>query len=197
MPGRTLERHEDRDAHDQPPARCSLATTQWSGFTMSRREPRFRATIAAATAASPRRRGAQNRFYVGRRAERCEVYIVTPRDVEPLRPPAGRSNAGFAWGFDAQHAGAELAFAILSHTTGREPPERLCDRFRAEVVASLPDAGFVVGCDDIALWLATEQRRPETWRRAPGRGVPRRLADALAALAAPFTRESSGVGPWS
>lgn len=162
---------------------------------MSPREPRARPTSAGTTAATPRRRGAQKRFYVGRRAERPEVYVVTSRDVEPLRPRANRGDAAFTWGSDSRHAGAELAFAILSHTTGREPPERVCDQFCTEVVTSLPDAGFVVGGDDIALWLAAEQRYPETWRRAPGRGVRRRLGDALVALAS-CSRESSGVGFW-
>ena len=160
---------------------------------MSRRAPRFRATTAGAPAATPRHRVAQEHFYVGRRAGRPEVYIVTRRDVEPLRPPTKRGDATFAWGSDARHAGADLAFAILSHATGRQPPERVCDQFCAEVVTSLPDAGFVVGCDDIDLWLAAQHRAPETWRRAPGRGVRRRLADALAAS---FSREPSGLGPW-
>ncbi|HET6690350.1 MAG TPA: DUF6166 domain-containing protein [Miltoncostaeaceae bacterium] len=163
---------------------------------MNPREPRPRATTTGGPAATPRRRGAQERFYVGRRADRPEVYIVSLCDVEPLRPPTERLDAAFAWGADAQHAGAELAFAILSHATGREPPEPVCEEFCAEVVASLPDAGFVIGCDDVALWLAAERRAPETWRRAPGRGVRRRLADALAALVASLNREPSGVGPW-
>ena len=163
---------------------------------MSRREPRSRATTAGAPAATPRRRAAQERFYVGRRAERPEVFIVTLRGVEPLRPPAERGDDAFAWGSDARQAGADLAFAVLSHATGRQPPEWVCDEFCAEVVTSLPDAGFAVGRDDIDLWLAAKRRGPETWRRAPGRGVRRRLADALAALAAAFPREPSGVGPW-
>jgi len=163
---------------------------------MSRREPWSRATTAGAPSATPRRHGAEERFYVGRRAGRPEVYIVTLRDVEPLRPPTKSGDAAFAWGSDARHAGADLAFAILAHATGRQPPERVCDRFCAEVVMSLPSAGFVVGCDDIARWLTAKRLAPETWRRAPGRGVRRRLGDALATLATAFSREPSGVGPW-
>ena len=135
--------------------------------------------------ATPRRPGAQQRFYVGRRAERAEVYVVTRRDVERLRPPGERRDAGFAWGAELERGGPELALAILRHTTGREPPEPVCDLFWAEVVASLPQAGFVLGCDDIALWLAAEQRDPAIWRRART-GLRRRLAGALAAIAASF-----------
>ena len=142
--------------------------------------------------ATPRRPGAQQRFYVGRRAEGAEVYVVTRRDVKRLRPAGGRSGAGFAWGAAVERGGAELASAVLRHTTGREPPEPVCDLFWVEVVASLPQAGFVLGCDDVALWLAAEQRDPEIWPRART-GLRRRLAGVLAAIAASFTRQPSGA----
>jgi hypothetical protein len=79
--------------------------------------------------------------------------------------------------------------AILRHTTGREPPEPVSDLFWVEVVASLPHAGFVLGCDDIALWLAAEQRDPELWRRATTGGLRGRLAGVLAAISASFRRQ--------
>ena len=152
---------------------------------MSRRQPHFRTTTGAA-GATPRRPGAQERFYVGRRAGGAEVYVVTRRDVERLRPAGERSAAVFAWGADVERGGAELALAMLRHATGREPPEPVSDQFWVEVVASLPHAGFVLGCDDIALWLAAEQRDPELWRRVRAGGMRRRLARVLAAISARF-----------
>jgi hypothetical protein len=135
------------------------------------------------------RRGAQERFYVGRRAEGTEVYVVTRRDVERLRPAGERSAAVFAWGADVERGGAELAWAMLRHATGREPPEPVSDKFWVEVVASLPHAGFVLGGDDIALWLAAEQGHPELWRRVKAGGMRRRLAGVLAAISASFRRQ--------
>jgi hypothetical protein len=132
------------------------------------------------------RRRAQERFYVGRRAEAAEVYVVTRHDVERLRP------AGvFAWGAEVERGGAELALAILRHATGREPPEPVSDQFWVEVVASLPHAGFVLGCDDIALWLAAEQRDSERWRRVKSGRMRRRLAAVLAAISPSLTRKSA------
>jgi hypothetical protein len=122
------------------------------------------------------------------------VYVVTRRDVERLRPAVERGDAGFAWGADVDRGGARLALAILRHATGREPPEPVCDLFWVEVVSSLPRAGFVLGCDDIALWLAAEQHDPEIWRRATTGGLRRRLAGVLAVISASFRRQPSGAG---
>jgi hypothetical protein len=122
-------------------------------------------------------RGAQGRFYVGRRSARTEVYVVTLCDVEHLRPRM--RGPEFSWGPAAAPGGAELAFAILGDVTRREPSEQLCARFELDVLASLPRAGFVLGRDDVVLWLAVEQRdagtEPPAARRAGGR-----LEDALA-----------------
>jgi hypothetical protein len=88
------------------------------------------------------------------------VYVVTPRDVERLRPPG---QAAFQWGSAAPAAHVDLAYALLRHTTRREPPKHVVAQLHAEVVASLPHPGFVLGCDDIALWLADERRDPQSW----------------------------------
>jgi hypothetical protein len=122
------------------------------------------------------RRGAQDRFYVGRRAEQAEVYVVTRRDVERLPGLEVRSSAESAWGSAAGLRGRELAVAVLRHTTG------------------LPDAGFVIGCDDVALWLAAHERDPQTWRRAAGPFLRRRLTSVLAGLGTAFTGSSSAAG---
>jgi hypothetical protein len=155
---------------------------RWSGLTVSRR-------AFPSHSARPRRRG-QARFYVGRRGERSEVYVVTLRDVERLRTPGPCSDAAFEWGGHAERGGAKLAFAILSDMTGRQPPDPVCAQFDDEVVALLPDPGFVLGCDDIALWLAAARRDPGTWRRAAVPGGRRRRAGALALLGALVARRA-------
>lgn len=144
---------------------------------MSWRAHRGRAAIAGALAAKPRRSRGQEHFYVGRRPGRTEVYVVSLQDVERLSPRADCDEDAFEWGSDAEPAALELAFAILCDSTRREPPQRVCAQFHAEVVADLPYAGFVVGCDDIALWLAAERRdvqawRPSSRRRRAGQGTP-------------------------
>lgn len=142
-----------------------------------------------------RRSNAQERFYVGRRAKRTEVYAVTLHDVERLRPIGGcHDAAAFDWGPAAGRGGAELAAVVLRHTTGRRPPEPACAQFHAEVVAALPAAGFVVGCDDVALWLAAAEHDPRTWRRAKRRTRRRRLANALATLGSSFATHPGAGG---
>jgi len=66
----------------------------------------------------------------------------------------------------------ELAFAILCNATARRPPDRVCAQFCAEVIAALPRAGFVVGCDDIALWVEAELRDSNSWPPWPTSAAP-------------------------
>lgn len=109
----------------------------------------------AAPAATRARRGrGSERYYVGRRANATEVYIVSGTDVERLEHLGYRSAAPFDWGGSTPGA-LELAFALLAHTTESPPPDPICQGFRADVVAGLDRGGFVLGDSDIALWLLT------------------------------------------
>lgn len=83
--------------------------------------------------------------------------MVSGTDVEPLEHLSYQSGAPFDWG-ELTPGALELAFAMLAHTTGRRPPEPICQIFRADVLAYLHRAGFVLGDGDIALWLLTAFR---------------------------------------
>jgi hypothetical protein len=130
---------------------------------------------------SRRRSDAGERFYVGRRSARTEVYLVTRRDAEPLRHPVG-DDFSFEWGRDAGPGGIELARAILRDATRCDPPDQVCAQFHAEVIASLPHAGFVLSCDDVALCLALGLHEPATWRFSPVSGGRRRITAWRTAL---------------
>jgi hypothetical protein len=57
--------------------------------------------------------GEHGRFYVGRRPEGTEVYVVTRRDVVHLRPRPHRGDASFEWGASRVTGRVELAHAVL------------------------------------------------------------------------------------
>jgi hypothetical protein len=130
-----------------------------------RASPGRSTTFGTPAAAAPPRARVPKRFYVGRRSETAEAYVVTSRKVERLRPRAHCADAAFDWASDAGPGAIELAFAILRDATRRRPPEPACVQFQADVLASVPWAGFVLGCDDVARWLAGESRGTRTWRR--------------------------------
>jgi hypothetical protein len=99
-----------------------------------------------------RRSQPPERYYVGRRLDATEVYIVSRAELEPLPHLNYQSGEAFAWGCST--AGAlELAFAMLASTTETRPTDVVCRTFCAQVVACLDPAGFVVSHGDIALWL--------------------------------------------
>lgn len=114
--------------------------------------------------------GAQGCFYVGRRADAAEVHVVTPGDVGRLRHLGYRSESPFEWSPSTDAGAVELAFAILSHATRRRSPDSVCAQFRAEIIATLPPDGFVIGGDDIRLWLAAERRDANSWPSLISRG---------------------------
>jgi hypothetical protein len=126
------------------------------------------------------------RFYVGRRPESTEVYVVTRSDVERLPHRAYRSRAAFDWG--RQSPGTlELAFALLAHAAGSGPPHLVCTTFCDEVVARLDGAGFMLSDGDIALWMLTafrETAEPLSPRQSLGRSPV--LARVLARLRSPW-----------
>lgn len=99
------------------------------------------------------------RCYVGRRPAATEVYVVTRSDVERLAHRAHRSREAFDWGRESPGA-FELAFAVLADTAESEPTDLVCAAFRAEVIARLDNNSFVLGADEIALWLLTAFGEP-------------------------------------
>jgi hypothetical protein len=131
---------------------------------------------------SLRDKHAGERFYVGRRSGRTEVYVVTRRDVEPLPHAMRDEDAAFGWSRDPGPGGMELASAILRDATGWEPLESVCARFHADVIASLPHAGFVLSRDDVVLCLAADLHDATTRRSSLAAGGRRRIAGLLPAL---------------
>jgi hypothetical protein len=79
---------------------------------------------------------------------------------------------------------------MLRDATRRAPPEHVYAQFHGEVVASLPHAGFVLSCDDIALWLAAGQQDPDSWRPARSPEGRRRAEKVLALLGAGLGRRT-------
>ena len=106
----------------------------------------------AASLRRPRYRSRPEHYYVGRRPQGTEVYVVSAAGAEPLEHYGYRSHTAFDWG--APTAGAlELGYALLAHGTERRPPDQICVTFWTDVVASLDRPGFVLGHGEIALWL--------------------------------------------
>lgn len=104
--------------------------------------------------AATRDRRRSEHYYVGRRPEATEVYVVSAAASEPLEHHGYQSSASFDWG--APTAGAlELAYAVLAHITESRPPDPICATFCSDVVASLDRSGFVLGHGEVALWLMT------------------------------------------
>jgi hypothetical protein len=136
----------------------------------------------------------EERYYVGRRPESTEVYVVSGTDLDLLAHLKHRDTASFDWG--AAGPGAlELAFALLAHVARRRPTELVCTAFCDDVVARLDRAGFVLTDSDIAIWLMTafsdlatsDQTQSARGRRSPG-WIRLRLARARGAPERPQRR---------
>jgi hypothetical protein len=130
---------------------------------------------AVPTPRRSRREREEQRYYVGRRPEGTEVFVVTGSDVMPLVHHGYQSDAAFDWG-DLSAGALELAFALLIQSTERRPPDTICAAFCADVVGHLDRTGFLLGDDDIALWLTTAlcdsdiyRARPPGWQNLGGR----------------------------
>lgn len=121
-----------------------------------------------------RHRRRSEHYYVGRRPQETEVYVVSQAAIEPLEHHGYRSSAAFDWGLPSQGA-LELAYAMLTHSADSQPPDPICMMFWTEVVANLDRSGFVLGHGEIALWLLTAFR--DGPKRPLRRG--RRLRDQL------------------
>jgi hypothetical protein len=113
---------------------------------------------------------------------RTEVYVVTRSDVEPLRHALRDDDAAFGWSRDPGPGGMGLASAILRDATGWEPLESVCAQFHAEVIASLPHAGFVLSREDVVLCLAAGFHNTSSGRSSPAPGGRRRIAGLLAGV---------------
>jgi len=114
-----------------------------------------RLKLALRAAPSPLRRRHSRRperYYVGRRPEATEVYVVSGTEPRRLAHLCYQGTAAFDWGCAAPGA-LELAFAMLTQTTERRPTNLVCRAFCDEVVARLDHAGFVLADGDIAVWL--------------------------------------------
>ncbi len=152
--------------------RACLRTLSSTGASMTAR--RFVAHGMPA-AARLRRANAPQRYYVGRRAERTEVHVVSRTELEPLAHLSYRRDAAFDWGRLTKGA-LELAFAMLVRSTESRPPEVVCRAFCREVVACLDRAGFILSHGDIALWLMTAGRGGDPSPNGTGPERPIRLA---------------------
>ena len=105
--------------------------------------------------------------FVGRRPhEAPEVYAVTRKDVRRLRPDRG---AVLSLDWHAPDARAlELSHVLLTSVAYVSPSRKLKEQFVHDVLASLPDDGFVLDSDSIWRWLlevGEVQGYPETVRR--------------------------------
>jgi hypothetical protein len=140
---------------------------------------RLKLALGAAPSPWRRRRSRPERYYVGRRPEATEVYVVSAIDLQPLAHLGYRSTAVFDWGCVA--AGAlELAFAMLADMTGHRPTGLVCSSFCEDVVAHLDHAGFVLTDGDIAVWLMTAFIDADTSIIEPHSGRAGRRNRALA-----------------
>ena len=107
-------------------------------------------------------RAATARTYVGvagatvaeHRARRWVVSVVDDDGTRPLPLHIRHSPDGHSWGY-AGSGPAQLALDLLWHATGREPPPRLYQQFKAEVVAHWPqDEDWSMTADEIRAWIA-------------------------------------------
>jgi len=86
-------------------------------FAKTRMSPDTSVARAVHAVTRPRRSRRPERYYVGRRTEATEVYIVSRAGLEPLSHLSYQSSAAFDWGFVSTGA-LELSFALLADTTG-------------------------------------------------------------------------------
>lgn len=112
-------------------------------------------------ASAPRPAGEEHpTYYVARRspgiggmaAANLSVQAVGRHAVRELRHHRRWSMAAFDWAVDSEGA-VELAYALLEDLTGLYPSSELCAELAGEVLAHLPDDGFVVADMDLLGWL--------------------------------------------
>ncbi len=92
-------------------------------------------------------------FFVGRRpSEAPELYTVTSSAVERLDSDRRFGAEPLDWQ-EADVAAMELGHALLTRLADQTPSPQLVARFVVDVVSRLPDAGFVLGSEEIWLWI--------------------------------------------
>jgi hypothetical protein len=124
----------------------------------------------------PRSARALNTYFVGRRPyEAPEVYAVTDDDVWRLRPDRHDGPLALDW-HSADARVLALSHVLLASVARHSPPPELEERFALDVLAALPDDGFVLQSAAIWRWLQ-EAREPGdlTAPEAPQRSRLRRM----------------------
>jgi hypothetical protein len=92
-------------------------------------------------------------YFVGRRPyEAPEVYAVTRKHVQRLQPVRGGGVLSLDWQVPDARA-LELSHVLLTSVARVSPSRRLKEHFVHDVLAHLPDDGFVLDSDSIWKWL--------------------------------------------
>jgi hypothetical protein len=92
-------------------------------------------------------------FFVGRRPfEAPELYAVTTSTVERLRSERAFETPQLDW-HTADAASMELGHTLLGRLADETPSPQLVERFVVDVLARLPADGFVLGSEEIWLWI--------------------------------------------
>lgn len=98
--------------------------------------------------------------YIGlRTGDICSVFRLDPPQCQLLALPLdvrNHSSAGLEWGYCGSGP-AQLALAILLDVTrDREVAQALYQRYKFDVVATLPKAGFVLSRESVEEWITTQ-----------------------------------------
>jgi hypothetical protein len=168
---------------------------RWDAFASSDQESR--AFAYTSYTASPeadrgrrshratRRRRQPHAYFVGRRPdEAAEVYVVTETDVRRLDREWRDGSPSLDWR-DHDASALQLSRMLLARVTGMPPPRQLAEQFVRNVLADLPDDGFVLSSDEVWRWLQTVSAP-----HAVARAMPRRES-RLARLSAGLRRSSA------
>ena len=104
--------------------------------------------------------------FVGRRPfEIAELFVVKRNGAERLRSANCYGSAQLDWTGDYP-ALLELSHAVLEPVAGQAPSRDVAARFALEVLAQLPDDGFVIQADDVATWILWSTQ-PGDWSTPP------------------------------
>jgi hypothetical protein len=142
---------------------------------------RWRSTLSGASTA----RRPPGTYFVGRRPYKAaEVYAVTDNDVQRLHRDGGDGPLSLDWrGQDARVL--ELSRVLLARVVRVTPRRELAAQFALNVLAGLPDDGFVLDSDEIWRWLDTVSEPHRVAGSAP------RRESLLARLSAAFRRSGA------
>ena len=119
-------------------------------------------------------------FFVGRRPfEAAELYAVSLTEVERISSEFRFGTAELDW-HAPDAAALELGYALLARLAEQPPSQWLVSRFVREVLARLPDDGFVLSSEEIWHWLRWASA-PQDWgsEETPHRSLRERLRRPL------------------